>query len=158
MLQTHQFVSDAGEGRVTGEGDKPTGSHTADTRIAADLMEFTVHPESRLVVLRFLADVSLTGKHGEALVDAFESVLVDGERFGLLADAKGVRGTDADYRAVTGGFFGQHRDTARIALINLGPLIRIVAEMFRVGVGLQMKTFGDAAAARSWLRTQGIRA
>ena len=67
-----------------------------------------------------------------------------------------MSGTDADYRAVTGGFFGQHRDTARIALINLGPIIRIVAEMFRVGIRLQMRTFADEAAARTWLRTQGI--
>jgi hypothetical protein len=121
-------------------------------------MEFRLYRAAHLVVLRFGAEVSLTGRHGEALVDALKSVIVDGERFGLLADAKGVQGTDADYRAATGAFFGQHRDNARIALINLGPIIRIVAEMFRVGVRLQMKTFGDEAAARAWLRTQGISA
>jgi hypothetical protein len=119
----------------------------------------TLHPEARLVVVRFAPDTSLTGKDGAAIVAALESLIgtTDG-RFALFADAKGVRGTDADYRSVTGEFFGRHRDTARIALINLGPLIRIVAEMFRVGVSLHLRTFGDEAAARTWLRTQGIAA
>jgi hypothetical protein len=121
-------------------------------------MELALYPASCLVVLRFVAAVSLTGKHGETLVDALRRVIVDGERFALLADAKEVRGTDGDYRAVTGKFFAQHRDNARIALVNLGPVIRVVAEMFRVGIGLRMKTFSDEAAARVWLRTQGINA
>ena len=129
---------------------------TLPTNRTSGPLELTLHPGSHLVVLRFANEVSLTGEHGQAMVDALESVRTDGERFGLFADTKGVRGTDGDYRAVTGKFFGQHRDTARIALINLGPIVRIVAEMFRVGVRLQMKTFADEAAARSWLRTQGI--
>lgn len=119
-------------------------------------LELTLLPESHLVVLRFTAEVTLTGAHGRAIVDALEGVRTDGKRFGLFADTKGVRGTDGDYRAVTGKFFGQHRDTARIALINLGPIIRVVAEMFRVGIGIQMRTFADEAAARAWLRTEGI--
>jgi hypothetical protein len=123
----------------------------------SESMEIALHPESRLVELRFAPKTSLTHQHGAAIVDALKSVMgTQGERFALFADAKGVSGTDADYRAVTGEFFGRHRDTARIALINLGPIIRVVAEMFRVGIRLQMKTFGDEAAARAWLRTQGI--
>src|SRR5260370_15122962 len=126
--------------------------------ITSHSMELALYPESCLVVLRFVAEVSLTGKHGETLVDALRRVIVDGERFALLADAKQVRGTDGDYRAVTGKFFGQHRATARIALVTLGPIIRVVAEMFRLGIGLQKNTFADEAAARVWLRTQGINA
>ena len=126
--------------------------------ITSHSMDLALYPASCLVVLRFVAAVSLTGKHGETLVDALRRVIVDGERFALLADAKEVRGTDGDYRAVTGKFFGQHRDNARIALVNLSPVIRVVAEMFRVGIGLRMKTFSDEAAARVWLRTQGINA
>src|SRR6185295_1591510 len=115
------------------------------------------HPESRLVVVSFAAETSLTGEHGAALVDAMKRVLgPSGQRFGLLADAKGVSGTDADYRTVTGAFFSQQRDVARIALINLGPIIRVVAEMFRIGIGLHLKTFSDEASARSWLRQQDI--
>jgi hypothetical protein len=122
-----------------------------------DSMEIALRPESNLVEVRFAPNTSLTGEHGAAMVDALKGVVgTKGERFGLFADAKGVSGTDADYRAVTGKFFGQHRTAARIALINLGPIIRVVAEMFRVGIRLQMKTFDDQAAARAWLRTQGI--
>jgi len=123
----------------------------------SESIKIAAHPQGRLVEIRFAPDTHLTGRHGAAIVDALKSVMGDqGERFALFADAKGVSGTDADYRAVTGGFFGQHRDIARIALINLGPIIRIVAEMFRVGIRLQMRTFDDEAAARAWLRTQGI--
>jgi hypothetical protein len=121
-------------------------------------MEITLHPESRLVALRFVAATSLTGEHGVALVDAMKSVIDGSERFALIADVKGAYATDADYRAATGNFFRQHRDAARIALFNLGPILRVVTEMFRVGIGLQLKTFADEAAARSWLRKEGIRA
>jgi hypothetical protein len=120
-------------------------------------IEIALHPETRLVEVRFAPNTSLTGPHGAVIVDALKSVMgAHGERFALFADAKGVSGTDAEYRAVTGRFFGQHRDMARIALINLGPFIRIVAEMFRVGIRLQMRTFDDELSARAWLRTQGI--
>jgi hypothetical protein len=122
-----------------------------------DSIQLALHPESRLVEVRFAPDTTLTGAHGAAIVDALKRVMgAPGQRFGLLADARGVARTDADYRAVTGGFFGQHRDSARIALINLGPVIRIVAEMFRIGIRLQIKTFDDEAGARTWLRAQGV--
>jgi hypothetical protein len=84
--------------------------------------------------------------------------LANGEPFALLADTLGVCATDAEYRAITAKFFRQHRDTAHIALLNLSPFIRVVAEMFRVAIRLQLKTFEDEAAARSWLRTKGVAA
>jgi len=122
-------------------------------------MELHWHPTARLAVLRFTADTSLTGSHGAVLCDSLRGwVGASEEPFALLADAKGVTGTDGAYRTATGDFFGQHRHNARIALINLGPIIRVVAEMFRIGIRLQLKTFADEAAAREWLRTQGIAA
>ncbi len=122
-------------------------------------MELQWHPAARLAVLRFTADTSLTGHHGAVLVDSLRRwVGASDEPFALLADAKGVTGTDGAYRTATGDFFGQHRRNACIALINLGPVIRVVAEMFRIGIRLQLKTFADEAAARDWLRTQGIAA
>ncbi len=72
--------------------------------------------------------------------------------------APGFCGTDAEYRAKVSGFFRQHRDTAYIALIHLGPVIHVVVEMFRVGTGIQLKALGSEAAARAWLRTKGIAA
>ena len=119
-------------------------------------MEISVHP--RLVIARFATPhTTLTGRHGAALVDALKGIVgAGGERFGLLADAAGVTGTDSDYRAATGSFFGQHRDSARIALVNLGPVIRVLAEMFRIGIRLDLRMFADEPAARAWLRAQGI--
>ena len=50
-----------------------------------------------------------------------------------------ARSTDAEYRAKASAFFRKHRDTAYIALTNLGPVTHIVVEMFRVGTGIQLK-------------------
>jgi hypothetical protein len=134
-------------------------SPTNGDAVTSGSMELRWHPAARLAVLRFTADTSLTGKHGAVLVDSLTGWIgaTDGP-FALLADAKGVTGTDGGYRTATGDFFGQHRHNARIALINLGPVIRVVAEMFRIGIRLQLRTFADEAAARGWLRTQGIAA
>ena len=76
----------------------------------------------------------------------------------VLADAKGLRGTSPEYRASASRFFRKHRDIAFIALINLGPVIHVVVEMFRVGTGIQLKTFADETTARAWLRSKGIAA
>jgi hypothetical protein len=127
--------------------------------ITSESLALVWHSESRLAVLRFLTDTQLTGKHGKVLVDALTGWIgTTTTPFALLADAKGVHSADADYRTTTGVFFRQHRDAAYVALINLGPLIRFVAEMFRIGTGLQMKAFADEEAARSWLRSKGIAA
>ena len=40
----------------------------------------------------------------------------------------------------------------------MGPVIRIVAEMFRIGTGVQLKGFSEEAGARAWLRERGIAA
>jgi hypothetical protein len=117
------------------------------------------HSPSRIASVRYSAGANLQSQDGTFLVDALTSWIgVTGEPFAVLADAKGLAGTDAEYRATASRFFRQHRDHAFIALINLGPVIHIVVEMFRVGTGIQLKTFADEAAARSWLRTKGIAA
>jgi hypothetical protein len=76
----------------------------------------------------------------------------------VLADASGLRGTDAEYRAKAGGFFREHRGTAFIARVNPGPVIQVVVELFRVGTGVQLKTFANEAEGRTWLRTKGVAA
>ncbi len=126
-------------------------------KLVSGSMELEALSASRLLVLRFTAPTSLTGSHGRALVEALKLVRGEGlENFGLLADCKGATATDADYRTTTGDFFAQERIRARIALYNLGPVIRLVAEMFRVGIDLQLKTFADQERSRAWLRTQGV--
>jgi hypothetical protein len=127
-------------------------------RLPDGSIEVWVEAGSRIARARFAPDTSLTGAHGRLLVEVMRELVSEPSPrpFALLADAGGVVGTDADYRATTGDFFSAHRESSRIAVLNLHPIIRVVAEMFRVGMGLSLRTFSDEASAREWLRTQGI--
>lgn len=111
----------------------------------------------RLARVRYSYGTTLRAKDGDFLVEALTGWIgATNEPFAVLADAAGLHGTDADYRAKASGFFRQHRDTAFVALVNLGPVIHVVVELFRLATGIQLKTFATEAAARSWLRTKGI--
>jgi len=130
-----------------------------DSTLVSPSTAITWHSHSRVAFVRYTSGANLTGEDGAFLVDALERWIGEHcDPFAVLADAAGLRGTDGDYRAKASGFFRQHRDHAFIALINLGPVIHVVVEMFRLGTGIQLKTFPDEAAARSWLRAKGIAA
>jgi hypothetical protein len=132
---------------------------TSTHNIVTQTMELVWCPESRLALVRYAPDVTLTRSDGAVLVDALTGWIAgSGAPFGVLADAAGVSATDAEYRARASRFFWQHRDDAFIALFNVGPVIRVVVEMFRVGTGVPLKTFLDERAARAWLRGEGIAA
>jgi hypothetical protein len=110
-------------------------------------------------MVRYAQGARLGAVDGTFLVDALTCWIgTDGVPFGVLANATGLRDTDARYRAHASAFFRQHRKHAFIALINLGPLIQIVVELFRLGTRIPLKTFADEAAARSWLRAKGLAA
>lgn len=127
--------------------------------VESDSTQIRWDAASRIASVRYTPGVSLTGPDGPFLVDALTNWIgVTGEAFAVLADARGLRGTDAAYRAASGNFFKRHRATAHIALINVGPVIHVVVEMFRLGTGIQLKTFADETAACGWLRSKGIRA
>ena len=114
-------------------------------------------PESRLAELRFASGITLGAGEAALLVDSLTDWIgADGRLFGLLADTKGVRGTDAEYRAKTRDFFKQYRDEVFVAVVNMGTVIRIVADMFRLATGIQLKGFADEGQARAWLREKGI--
>jgi hypothetical protein len=126
-------------------------------KVTSPSTEIVWNPEERLATVRYTAGIDLTSKDGEFLAEALTGWIgTKGEPFAVFADAAGLHGTDAEYRGKASGFFRQHRDSAFIALINLGPVIHVVVELFRVGTGIQLKTFATEAAARSWLRTKGI--
>ena len=131
---------------------------TGDTAVSTTT-ELRWDSRSRIAWVRYTTGATLTGPDGPFLVDTLTGWVGTGrEPFAVLADATGLRGTNAEYRAAASAFFHGHRETACIALINLGPVIHVVVEMFRVGTGIQLKTFSDEAAARSWLRSKGIAA
>jgi len=130
-----------------------------DSTVTSPSTQITWHAPSRVAVVRYAHGAALTGKDGRFLVDALTAWIgPDPDPFAVLADAAGLGGTDGEYRTEAGRFFRQHRDGAFIALTNLGPVIHVVVEMFRVGTGIQLKTFADEVAARCWLRTKGIAA
>jgi hypothetical protein len=109
--------------------------------------------------VRYTAGAVLTSSDGDFLVQALTGwVGSAGEPFGVLADAAGLQATDAAYRAKASGFFRGHRGRAFIALINVGTVIGVVVELFRVGTGIGLKTFASEDAARTWLRSKGIAA
>lgn len=122
-------------------------------------IEVTWDPESRLAVLWFERKTRATGKDAAVLVDAMTRwVGSDGRPFALLSDGGKLAGVDAEYRSIWARFFRQHRDSSWIAFFNMNVFIRIAADMFRIGTGIQMKAFADETAARSWLRERGIAA
>jgi hypothetical protein len=122
-------------------------------------VEIEWYAEPRIAVVRYGPDTNLQAPDGRFLVDALTGWIgAEGEPFAVLAHAAGVRGTDAAYRATASAFFRRHRDAACIALVNMGPVLSLVVDMFRVGTGIQLKGFADEAVARSWLRTKGVRA
>jgi hypothetical protein len=122
-------------------------------------MEINWDSASRLALIRFPANTTLTGRDAEFLIEALRSWIgVEHKPFAILADATGVRGADAEYRANTTKFYRQYRNELFIALVNVGPFVRVLAEMFRVGSGLQVKAFAGKAEARAWLLEKGIAA
>ncbi len=134
-------------------------THPSESTLTSPSTAILWNAKARVALVRYTAGACLTGPDGPFLVDALTGWIgANGEPFAVLADAEGLRGTNAEYRGAASRFFRQHRDHAFIALINLGPIIHVVVEMFRVGTGIQLRTFVDEAAARSWLRTKGIAA
>jgi hypothetical protein len=130
-----------------------------DRTVTSSSTAITWQGPSRVAFVRYTPGASLTGADGAFLVDSLTGWIGGaGEPFAVLADAEGLGGTDAAYRAAASRFFRGHREHAFIALLNLGPIIHVVVEMFRVGTGIQLKTFPDEPGARSWLRAKGIAA
>lgn len=128
-------------------------------RITTGPIEMTWESHSRLATLRFERETRATGEHATLLVDALARwVGEDGKPFGLLGDGARLAGVDAEYRTIWGRFFRQHREDSRIAFFNMRPVIRVAAEMFRIGTGLTLKAFMTEENARAWLRGKGIAA
>lgn len=120
-------------------------------------IEMTWDPDSRLATIRFVRDTRATGKDAVVLVDALTGWIgTEGRPFGLLGDGGKLSGLDAEYRSVWGSFLRQHRDDSHTAFFNMNAIVRIAAEMFRIGTGLHLKAFANEGDARAWLRVNGI--
>jgi hypothetical protein len=118
--------------------------------------EITWDPEERLAFVRYTAGATLVAEDGVFLTEALARWTAGGESFSVLADAKDLKGTDGRYRAIASAFFRTHRARAAIALLNMGAVITVLVEMFRIGTGVRLKAFPDEMAAREWLRKQAL--
>ena len=128
-------------------------------KIISGAAEMTWDPDTRLVVLRFTSEANLTGRNAQELIAAISQwVGTEGKPFALLGDGGKLSGLDAEYRQNWTKFFSAHRKDAYIAFFNMNPFIRVAAEMFRLGSGIQLKAFADENEARAWLRDKGIAA
>jgi hypothetical protein len=126
-------------------------------RVTTGPIEMTWDPEARLAVIRFERATHATGKDAVVMVDAMTRWIgTDGKPFGLLGDGGKLSGLDAEYRSVWGRFLRHHRGDSHTAFFNMNPIVRIAAEMFRIGTGLRLKAFAGEADARAWLRDNGI--
>ena len=127
--------------------------------VTTQSMRLSWHARARLAVCSYAPNTTLTRKDAEVLIEALNSWIgSDHEPFATLGDAAGLHSADAEYRALTSKFYQEHAQEVFIALFNIGPLLRIMVEMFRVSSGLQFKAFVDEAQAREWLRLKGIAA
>lgn len=125
--------------------------------ITVGSIEMDWDADTRMATLRFTRESHATGKEAVLLVEALTRWIgTDGRTFALLGDGDRLGGIDADYRSMWGTFFRQHRGECYIAFFNMKPVVRIAAEMFRIGTGVQLKAFANETDARSWLRQKSI--
>ena len=122
-------------------------------------VELSWDPTTRVAAMRFDRPTTSTGENASVLVRAMTEWVGDNrEPFALLADAARLDGMDAGWRSIWGKFFRERRDRAWIAVFHMGPLIRVAAEMFRLGTRVQLKGFAHETEARAWLRKNAIAA
>ena len=117
----------------------------------------TWDPDARVAAIRFERDTQATGRDARALVEALAGWIgTEGQPFGLLGDGGRLSGLDAEYRSHWGSFLREHRQDCYTAFFNMNAVVRIAAEMFRIGTGLRLKAFAHEPEARAWLRENGI--
>lgn len=122
-------------------------------------IQMTWDPEARLAVIRFERDTHGSGRDAQVLVIALEAwVGADRKPFGLLGDGGNLSSMDGDFRAAWGSFLRQHRHDCYVSFFNQSAVVRISADMFRLGTGLHLKSFAHEEQARAWLREMGISA
>lgn len=139
------------------KGTTPSSPETEEERVEIGSIEMTWSPMARLARLAFKTQTAATGTEAKILVAALERWIGTTRKpFALLGDGTNLSGLDGTYRAVWSAFFKKHREDSCIAFFNMGPVIRVAAEMFRLGTGMQLKAFSTEADARAWLRRMEI--
>lgn len=126
-------------------------------RITVRSIVMTWEPKGRLAHIFFTAPTDAHGEDAQALTSQLTAWLGPTvQPFGLLGDGGKLARLDAAYRSTWGRFFKAHRDQAHLAFYNMNPVVRLAAEMFRLGTGIDMKAFATEEEARAWLRQHAI--
>jgi len=137
---------------MTTGGDDPRPIRSAASVLTWD-------PGTRVALLRFESGATVGASDAAELVATLTRWTGSSPApFAVIAHATGLRSVDSDYRSKARAFFRRHRETALIAVVRPGPVIQIIAEMFRTAAGVRLKVFDTEAEARTWLRGQGIAA
>jgi hypothetical protein len=126
-------------------------------RVAVRSIVMTWDPRGRLAHISFTAPTEATGEDARVLTEQLAAWVGPGqEPFGLLGDGGKLARLDAAYRSTWGRFFKAHRGHVHLGFYNMSPLVRLAAEMFRLGTGIDMKAFETEQEARAWLRQNAI--
>ena len=130
---------------------------SSDRAVTRNCIEMRWSAASRIADIRYAPGTRLTGPDGTVLVDTMTAWIGSSSApFAVLAYAAGVASADAAYRSRIGVFFRQHRANAHIAVVEVGPVLRMLAELFRIGTGIELRCFADEQSARAWLQTKGL--
>lgn len=128
-------------------------------QIRSGCVEMQWNPGTRLCFVHYHDGPKATAEDGRKLVAAISAwVGPQPKPFAILVDGGKIQGGQPGYRGVMGAFFKANREQIVFALFDLGPVLRITAEMFGLGAGIKLKAFATEDHAREWLRKEGVRA
>jgi hypothetical protein len=128
-------------------------------KIRSGCVEMQWSPDTRLCFVRYHDGPKATAEDGRKLVASITGWIGPQPKpFAILVDGGKIQGGQPGYRGVMGAFFKIHKAHVKFALFDLGPVLRIAAEMFALGASLRLRTFGTEAEAREWLRKEGVQA
>jgi hypothetical protein len=108
------------------------------------------NPDRRFLDLLF-STPDVGGDDAEQLIRAVREWVGLEQQFAVLVDCSVVRGVDSAYRRRSWEFLRFCRPRARIATYGAAPVLRVLIDMFRVGTGVELRSFPDTRAARAWL-------
>ncbi|MEO6094129.1 MAG: STAS/SEC14 domain-containing protein [Fibrobacteria bacterium] len=127
--------------------------------IVLESVEMRWAPRNRLATLKYFGNGKPTGKDAEKLITAMTGWIgTESLPYFILVDGNRIAGGDPQYRAAWSRFYKKDKHQVRIAIFDIGPVLRVAVEMFTLGSGLRMKAFASEAEARAWLGKAGLNA
>lgn len=115
---------------------------------------------SNLVVMKYLyPDMVSNAEDAAFLIDTFEMLARTRTALGFLVDCTNLGNTDPGWRATVSDYFQRRAPIwPAVAWYDTTVTLQVTVEMFAIATrpGIEGKHFTSEAAARAWLRDQGI--